>query len=318
MLVPDIRFTSAQHVLEEVEGMNVKGGSPFGRAAAWMFKLCCEQEEFANMAALRARFDELSGRIKDFKPTMATIANTISLVYDKLDDLGKDADVAAAKRAVIGLCEAIVAYSEDAVARLGVYGGNLISDGDVVMMHSYSSALMSVFQQAAGQGKKFRVICTESRPLRESRLAAKVLQGLGVPVTYITDIEIWEFMPLADFIIMGADSLTWDGRVANKIGTALVAQLAQACKKPVYIASEVYKLDVRTRDGYNVVLERRTKDEIISEGDFESLEGIEIINQFFDLTPAWQVTGLVTEFGVIAPATVGAYWEKLEAQLQEG
>ena len=79
--------------------------------------------------------------------------------------------------------------------------------------------------------------------LRESRLAVKVLRSIGVPVTYITDAEIWEFMPRADLIIMGADSIAWDGSVANKMGTALVSQLALACKKPVYIASELYKVN---------------------------------------------------------------------------
>lgn len=44
MKVEDIKFQSAQHVLDEIYNMNVKGGSPFGRAAAWAYKLACEQE----------------------------------------------------------------------------------------------------------------------------------------------------------------------------------------------------------------------------------------------------------------------------------
>ena len=54
------------------------------------------------------------------------------------------------------------------------------------------------------------------------------------------------------------------------------------------------------------------KEEIVSEGDFDSYEGIDVINQFFDLTPAWQIRGLITEFGVIAPASACVYWQKLE------
>ena len=180
------------------------------------------------------------------------------------------------------------------------------------MMHSYSSALMAVFTAAREQGKNFSLICTESRPLRESRLAVKVLRSIGVPVTYITDAEIWEFMPRADLIIMGADSIAWDGSVANKMGTALVSQLALACKKPVYIASELYKVNPATAEGHPIELERRVKEEIVSEGDFDSYEGIDVINQFFDLTPAWQIRGLITEFGVIArpaPASTGRSWK---------
>lgn len=62
-------------------------------------------------------------------------------------------------------------------------------------------------------------------------------------------------------------------------------------------------------------LERRVKEEVVSEGDFDSYEGIDVINQFFDLTPAWQIRGLITEFGVIAPASACVYWQKLEDKI---
>ena len=42
-MLQDIQFQSAQHVIDEVRNMNVKGGSPFGRAAAWAYYLACTQ-----------------------------------------------------------------------------------------------------------------------------------------------------------------------------------------------------------------------------------------------------------------------------------
>ena len=311
MLVKDIEFQSAQHVIDEIRNMNVKGGSPFGRAAAWAYKLICEQEDLNTFEKLKERFDGVSDEMIALKPTMATIFNTKDLVYTYLDRYSRE-PAEGLKKKISGLCGRIIAHS---VEKLGVYGCNLIQDQDTVMMHSYSSTLMSVFTHAAEQGKKFRVICTESRPLRESRLAAKVLQSYDIAVTYITDASIWEFMPSADLIIMGADSIACDGSVANKMGTAMVSQLAQSCKCPVYIASELYKLDGRTRYGYKIQLERRTEKEIISKDDFESLNGIEIINQFFDITPANQITGFITEEGVISPQMVDICWTKVQEKL---
>lgn len=314
MLVKDIEFQSAQHVVEEIRNMNVKGGSPFGRAAAWAYKLICEQEKLGTYTELKKRFDQVSDEMIALKPTMATVFNTKDLVYTYLDRYSGES-TGELKKKISGLCDRIIDHSKQSVEKLGIYGSNLIHDQDTVMMHSYSSTLMSIFTHAADQGKKFRVICTESRPLRESRLAAKVLQSCRIPVTYITDASIWEFMPLADLIIMGADSIACDGSVANKMGTAMVSQLAQSCKKPVYIASELYKLDVRTRRGYKIQLERRSEKEIILSDDFESLEGIEIINQFFDITPASQITGFITEEGVIAPQMAEICWAKVQEQL---
>lgn len=317
MQVTDIEFKSAQHVIDEIRDMNVKGGSPFGRAAAWAYKLAADQESFTDKEVMKKRFDEISEEMLKLKPTMATIYNSKNLVYKVLDHIPNTVTIEEAQKKISALCSAIIQCSLKAVDKLGKIGSNIIQNGDTIMMHSYSSALMSVFLTAADSGKKFQVICTESRPLRESRLAVKLLQSRGISVTYITDASIWEFMPRADYIIMGADTIKWDGSVANKMGTAMISQLALSAKKSVYIASEVYKLDGRTAEGNPVVLERRTKDEIVTKGDFDTYDGIDIINQFFDLTPARNITGLITEFGLVAPAMISEYWNRLEKEILE-
>lgn len=315
MKVQDIAFKTPEHVIQEVRDMNVKGGSPFGRAAAWAVRLACEQEKFDDISALRTRLNNIADQLVMLKPTMATIANTQLLVNQRLGEMPADATAEIAAEAVIEMCKRIIEHSYTSVSRLGKIGANLITEGAVVMMHSYSSTLMSVFEAAVEKGTNFSVICTESRPLRESRLAAKVLSDLGVPVIYITDAEIWEFMPTVDMIIMGVDSLAWDGSVANKMGSAMITQLAQVCKKRVYFASELFKLDSRTAEGRPILLERRTETEVIAADDFDGKSGIEVINQFFDLTPANQITGLITEYGVIAPQMVSVGWEKFKNEL---
>ena len=314
MQVKEIEFKSAEQVIKEIRDMSVKGGSPFGRSAAWAFKLACEQEHINNKEALINRIKDLAEQMTALKPTMGTIHNSCALV-ERLYEANKELPVEEIKKKIIYLCNNIITKSLAAVDQLAEIGAKKINNGSVIMMHSYSSSLMGIFIKAAEQGKKFTVICTESRPLRESRLAVKYLQGLDEYVTYITDAEIYEFMPTADFVIMGADTLCCDGAVANKIGTAMIAKLAQSCKKPVYIASELYKYDPRTKDGYDVVLERRDPNEIISAGDFESEENIEVVNQFFDLTPARDITALICEYGCISTTNVDYYWHKLESDL---
>src|SRR5699024_10461241 len=118
-----------------------------------------------------------------------------------------------------------------------------------------------------------------------------------------------------DYIIMGADSIDVDGSVANKMGTAQIAALAKYCKKDIYIASELFKLDLRTRDGYQIELEKRDKYEVINEDDFETLDGLEVINQFFDITPASDIKAIITEYGFLHPSQVASYWEVLENSL---
>lgn len=316
MRVKDIEFVSANHVIQEIKDMNVKGGSPFGRASAWAYKLAIQQERLTDLEAVFKRFAELSDQMHVLKPTMGTIHNTSSIVHGYLE---KNADLPFDRlcKGIVRLCDNIIESSFKAVEVLSRYGGARVPDGGTVMMHSYSSTLMGCFASAAEAGKQFRVICTESRPLRESRLAVDMLHKTGVKVTYITDAEVFEFLPAADMVLMGADSLSSDGSVANKMGTALIARLAKGLKIPVYIASELYKYDTRTREGRPIELERRSAFEIISEGDFACGDP-EVINQFFDLTPATDITALICEYGLIPTTLVASYWETLINELMDG
>jgi len=310
--VLDIEFMSADHVLKEIEDMNVKGGSPFGRAAAWAFKLACEQEQLNDFEDLRNRVFQLTNELNRLKPTMATINNTCKIVRDALE---LTSNISDGKNGIIHVCDRIIENSFNAVDKLSQFGAERISDGDVIMMHSYSSTLMGIFFEAKRSGKNFSIICTESRPLRESRKAIGYFQELDIPVTLITDASVYEFLPTCDFIIMGADSMDVDGSVANKMGTAQIAKLAKNCKKDVYIASELFKLDLRTQYGYSIVLERRTADEIVVEGDYETMEGLEVINQFFDITPASDIKAIICEYGIIHPSQMRAYWKELEKEV---
>lgn len=313
--VKDIAFQSADHVIEEIRNMNVKGGSPFGRAAAWAFKLALQQEDLKTFSEIKTRFTYLKKQMYELKPTMATIYNSCEAIMQELDET---MEVNILKEKVIHLCDNIIEQSFVAVEKVGEIGSHLIHDHDVVLMHSYSSTLMGIFQSAANDKKRFKVICTESRPLRESRNAVNVLTRLGIETMFISDASVYEFMNEADMIIMGADTLCTNGDVANKMGSAQIARLAQSCKIPVYFASELYKLDIRTLNGEKVVLERRDKCELVDEDDFKDFDQVEVINQFFDLTPASDITGIVTEFGVLHPSQMLQYWSKLWDNIKEG
>jgi|SRR5690625_1581729 len=316
MKIKDIEFESTEHVMQEIENMNVKGGSPFGRAAAWAYKLALKKEDIGDLEELKKRISIIANQLSEYKPTMATIANTSKLIKDFTNAHSED-NFEELKAGVISLCDKIIDQSYKAVEKIAEFGSNRINDGDIIMMHSYSSTLMSIFIQAKNEGKDFEMICTESRPLRESRNAIKIFQQLEIPVTFVTDASAFEIMPKCDYIIMGADSIDVDGSVANKMGTAQIAALAKHCKKDVYIASELFKLDLRTRDGYQIELEKRDKYEVITKDDFETLDGLDVVNQFFDITPSSDIKAVITESGFLHPSQIAAYWEMMVDNLEK-
>ena len=140
--VKDIDFKSADHVIEEIRNMNVKGGSPFGRSAAWAFKLAIEQEDLNDFDTLKTRLEDLAKQMIGLKPTMATIHNRCDIV---LSLLNKDKDLDELKKQIVRVCENIIEQSFVAVEKVAEYGSNLIKEGYTVLMLSYSSTLMGIF-----------------------------------------------------------------------------------------------------------------------------------------------------------------------------
>ena len=123
MKVEDIKFQSAQHVLDEIYNMNVKGGSPFGRAAAWAYKLACEQEALDSFDALEARMQELSDKLHELKPTMATIRNSSVFARGAFDCAKKSgATLKETKAQIIATCDRIIESSYAAVDALAKNG----------------------------------------------------------------------------------------------------------------------------------------------------------------------------------------------------
>src|SRR2546429_134345 len=84
----------------------------------------------------------------------------------------------------------------DACMKMGVYGAELISDGDMLLTHCNAGALatagwgtaLAPMYVAHKAGKHFHVFVDETRPvLQGARLTAWELQQEGIPLTLITD-----------------------------------------------------------------------------------------------------------------------------------
>jgi ribose 1,5-bisphosphate isomerase len=309
-------YHSVEHILEEVRTMRVKGGSAFGVAAAQAFRFVAQDQEIASTEQLFSELDRVAVLLLAEKPTMGTVHNAYQLIVTGPRSRIADDDVAVARNEIADRADRFVDHSVNAVIELGRVGSELVRSKQTIMMHSYSASVLSVFETARQAGKQFQVICTESRPLRESRMAASRLSSLGVPVTFVTDASMAAFAVKADWILVGADSLAVDGSVANKMGTNLLSIVADRLDVPFYVASEVLKLQPRTREGSPIVLEKRPISEMVRPDDFEHAENVTIVNQFFDLTPPQRIRAIITEQGVYSPGQIAQAWLKLQKMFE--
>ncbi|HEY6699568.1 MAG TPA: S-methyl-5-thioribose-1-phosphate isomerase [Pseudolabrys sp.] len=156
------------------------------------------------------------------------------------------------------------------------------------------------------------VFADETRPRNQgAALTAWELGHHGVSHTVIPDNTGGHLMQhkMVDLVIVGADRVTAQGDVCNKIGTYLKALAAHDNKVPFYVAVPSSSIDFEIAEGADIPIEQRGADEVAtmtgktSDGRIETVrivpEGSPVANFAFDVTPARLVTGLITERGLI-------------------
>jgi ribose 1,5-bisphosphate isomerase len=145
-----------------------------------------------------------------------------------------------------------------------------------------------------------------------------------VPVTLIVDGAAGRYLDDADHVIVGADSITADGSVVNKIGTRSLAVTARERDTPIVVAAQTVKLDPTTLSGHTVEIETRDEREVITDSERAEIGDIEVANPAFDVTPPRYIDAIVTERGQFPPESIvvlmrelfgeqsGAPWEAPE------
>ncbi len=184
--------------------------------------------------------------------------------------------------------------------RIAEIGAKRIRDGSTILTHCHSSTATHMLWKAKNEGKTFHVICTETRPAFQGRITAKEMLSLGVDTTFIVDSAARSFIHDADMVVVGADAITSEGNVVNKIGTSSIALLAREARKPFYVVSELLKFDPATLYGEYEKIEERSRDEIWKEAPAELV----VRNPAFDVTPRDLIHGIVCEEGIVSPQSV--------------
>jgi ribose 1,5-bisphosphate isomerase len=157
-----------------------------------------------------------------------------------------------------------------------------------------------LLSKAKQEGKTFEVICTETRPIFQGRVTAKEMLELGLKTSFIIDSAARFFMNQVDFVIVGADAITSQGNVINKIGTSMIALAAQEARTPFYVVSELLKFDPATMYGDYEKIEERDPNEIWEHPP----KNLIIRNPAFDVTRREFIHGIICEEGIISPHSI--------------
>ncbi len=297
-----------QDIASAIKALKIRGAPAIGVAGAYAVAL----------GALKIKTTSKAEFLKDLRNIIQTIAATrptarnLPRALERMQQTAEAVkDVEQVKKALV--TKAIAIHSEEAAAtlKLSKLGSELIKDGFTVLTHcntgplataGYGTAL-GVIIQAHEQGKKLKVLATETRPLLQgARLTAWELKEAGIPFTLITDSMAGYFMSKGeiDCVIVGADRIALNGDTANKIGTYTLAVLAKENNIPFYVAAPLTTVDPALASGAEIPIELRSPDEVTHiQGVSIAPEGIEALNPAFDVTPHPYITAIITEGGII-------------------
>ena len=117
---------------------------------------------------------------------------------------------------------------------------------------------------------------------------------------FIVDSAARSYMGDVDIVVVGADAITSEGNVVNKIGTSSIAALGKRSQKTILRGFGIAKVRLRNTSGPYEGIEQRNPQEVWNEAP----EKLSVRNPAFDVTPSRYINGIICEEGVIAPQSI--------------
>lgn len=303
-----LEMKNCLEVASAIKEMKMRGAPLLGAAAAYGLALTAHHSKAAKKADLIEELEKSAEILRRTRPTAVNLFWAVDRVVKRArKGIG---DVKAVAKVVVEEAERIANEDVEANRKIGEHGSKLIQKGDVVLTHCNAGSLatvdygtaLGVVRAAWNQGKKVRVIATETRPkLQGSRLTTYELQREGIPVTLITDNMVGYVMSkgLVDKVVVGADRIVRDA-VVNKIGTYIIAVLAHEHGVPFYVAAPTSTFDLSSYAS-KVVIEERDSEEVTHfMSQRVAPKGVDALNPAFDLTPMKYVTAVICETGILS------------------
>lgn len=306
-----IQCRTVDRLITAIRRLEVRGAPALGIAGAYGVALAAFSIKLNSFTGYTRRVKNAGFAIGKARPTAVNLSWGVHRVLTKAEELATSIE----EYRQIALVEAQTIAEEDSAAchALGDYGAALLPDTGTILTHCNAGALacrewgtaLGIVRSAVASGKNISVIACETRPLLQgARLTAWELKQDGIPVTVIPDSVAAYLMgkDKIDCVIVGADRITRD-TVFNKVGTYMHALCAKSHDLPFYVAVPSSTFD-SIHAGSKIEIEERERDEVARFSGRNTVpDGVSVINPAFDATPLSLVSALVTEKGIISPAS---------------
>jgi len=304
-----LKMEKCREVASAIANMKLRGAPLIGVAAAYGLALAAYHSKAEKREDLMREIEQSAEILRKTRPTAQNLFWAIDRIVRRAREAPGDAKAVA--KVIVDEAHRMADEDVEINRKIGEHGSKLIDDGDVVLTHCNAGSLatvdygtaLGVIRAAWKQGKRIRVIATETRPkLQGARLTAYELKRDGIPVTLITDNMVGYVMSkqMVNKVVVGADRIVRDA-VINKIGTYTIAVLSHEHGIPFYVAAPTSTMDLSHTSGEAVIEERHPEEVTHFRSQRIAPKGVEVMNPAFDVTPMEYVGAIITETGVLSP-----------------
>ncbi len=246
--------------------------------------------------------DELHENIKHLLrslPPYAPPLNSINRVLLFIEkSIASDANVFEMK-SQLGALSAMTANPQKNQETIADYLIDVLPRDAVVYTHTLSETVLGVLLELHRRRKISQVIVTESRPNNDGWDTARRLAEQKLKVQLTIDAAMPAAIENAHLMLSGAEVIRPDGSVVGKIGAYPAALFCQEYAKPLYIISDSNKISYIPWDGY--FMHEITHKAL---GLDYSNTFLQVTGSYFDITPAYYISGYATEQGIMDLETI--------------
>jgi methylthioribose-1-phosphate isomerase len=305
-----------QTVARGIKELWVRGAPAIGVSAAMGLALGARQITASTFDEFWPKFEEICAHMAATRPTAVNLFWAIERIKKFVQE-NRDKGLDQVRTLLVEESQRMLEEDIATNKKIGGYGAPFVADEDNIITHCNAGSIATagygtaegVMRAAVAAGKKIHVYVDETRPvLQGARLTAWELMEEKIPCTLITDNMAGYFMfhDMIDVAIVGADRITRNGDVANKIGTYSLAVLCKEHGIPFYVAAPLSTIDFNMEAGSSIPIEERNPREVTHVFGKVQIapDGVKVANPAFDVTPARYVSAIITEKGAFHPKDI--------------
>ncbi|MFN3910335.1 MAG: translation initiation factor eIF-2B [Candidatus Anstonellaceae archaeon] len=327
---------SASEIIQGIKDLKIQGARRIAKAAIdaiiWQIK-------YSKAITLEQFHNEILGLVLELEKTRPTepmmrnsLRTTLKFIMawikanENANLANEDANVSKLKSNLLTFEKKLLDMMDEEIEKIAQIGSSLIKDGSRILVHCHSNTVVKILQDCADKNKNIIVSCLETRPLFQGRLTARELAESGIKTELYVDGAVGSIIQKQDLVLVGADAITAEGDLINKIGTFTVAQIAKYNQVKFFSCAELFKYDPLTRLGIEEIIEERDVQEVWGDGLYQKEKSqaypipknLKIYNYSFDRTPASFINAYITEEGILPPPLISYAAEKKLSKIRGG